>query len=100
MKQLKTNDFYSNNRRNNKFCKLDGYCTCYGNMYKFNRNCIDKDNTINDNNKSINSPKDVDHIPLKDLIFRSPSELFSLRKQCLIDYETSKCRKNWLCVMS
>lgn len=58
---------------------------------------------INNNNKyryKHNNNIDVsyiDHIPIKDLITKSPIELFSIRKQCLIDFEISKYRKNWIC---
>lgn len=55
---------------------------------------------INNNNRyryKCNNNIDVsyiDHIPIKDLINKSPIELFNTRKQCLIDYEIYKYRKN------
>lgn len=60
------------------------------------------DDSINSRYNNINSKHTIninfiDHIPLKDLILKSPVELFTIRKQCLIDYELSKYRKNWIC---
>jgi hypothetical protein len=42
------------------------------------------------------SPEDLDSLPLRILISKSPAELFSLRKIIINDYDRVRSRREWL----